>query len=198
MATPAASTPAPGKFGFWSNWRQYTLADLLQGKSPIPSAPTAEASAAPSTPESTTPPVSAPVADVGQREVVNLPASVAAPVMDAGQIANLPPPVVDAGQRQAAALPPVQVRQVVNLPSLSYWTGFAEPAAIATTAQGHVLVVDAGQKIIFRFNADGQPLGQWPVAELPSSPNYNLAASPDGKTLYIADPANRRVQVISL
>jgi len=80
------------------------------------------------------------------------------------------------------------------------WTGDASftPQAIIATPQGDLLALDVTQDIIHRFNSRGELLERWLVPGLPQPQALNLAVSPDGNTLYVADAANRRVQVISL
>ncbi len=75
---------------------------------------------------------------------------------------------------------------------------FIEPQAVVVTPQGHVLVIDTGQRMVYRFTPNGELLGQWTVPELPPLHLHSLAVSPDGNRLYIADTANHRVQVITL
>jgi len=102
---------------------------------------------------------------------------------------------------RTVAAPPLPREPSVEeaVPALTTeWTGFVKPQAVLTTSRGHVIVVDVGQNVVFRFDAHGKPMGQWPVADLPKLSHVNLAVSPDGTTLYIADAANRRVQVIRL
>lgn len=127
---------------------------------------------------------------------------------------DIPPEAAPAGPAPAesAATPIGAVEPAPHSPAaappaspsaqMSLWSGgaepFVEPQAVVVTSQGHVIVVDTGSRTIYRFTAGGELLGRWALPELPALHANSLAVSPDGGTLYVADRANRRVQVISL
>ncbi len=75
--------------------------------------------------------------------------------------------------------------------------GFA-PQGLVATPQGELLVVDAGNALIRRYDAQGKLLGQWTVPDLPALTGTNMAVSPDSNTLYFSDENSGQIIVVSL
>jgi len=73
-----------------------------------------------------------------------------------------------------------------------------DPAGVAVTAQGEILVSDRARHQIYRFSPDGKLVGQ--IGSLGAEPgqfNQPGALSLDGKgNIYVADIGNNRVQVL--
>lgn len=189
---PTAQTgQADGSAGsppiFWTHWRYYTISDLFTGKQP--DIPVEAITLLPSVNDSEI-----------QTEIsaAPLPIVTTPPLPPEPSVEESAPALT----RASALTHPATVSAPTDIQSnpitITEWTGFVKPQAVLTTSRGHVIVVDVGQNVVFRFDIHGKPLGQWPVANLPELSHVNLAVSPDGTTLYIADAANRRVQVIKL
>ncbi len=77
-------------------------------------------------------------------------------------------------------------------------TPFDQPQAIAVTPSGDVLVLDVGQEIVYRYDPDGELLGEWSVSGLDQLHVYDLTVSPDGETIYLIDTDDQSVYKIAL
>jgi hypothetical protein len=72
------------------------------------------------------------------------------------------------------------------------------PRAVKVTPLGDTLVLDTTLAQVQRFDARGQLLDTYQVAELADLEIADLAVSPDGWTLYVVDATSYRLQVIAL
>jgi hypothetical protein len=166
---PAAKDAPPRSPGFFTHWRYYTLADILAGRQP------------------NIPIVSAPPS--------SLPDAIPTP-LDSPAPTTVMTPV---GSAEPAISPTRATSQVMTPEAaVQKWTDFVKPQAVFISPEGHVLVLDTGQNILFRYDPQGNLTGQWSVPKLPSPNRSSYALTPDGKTLYVADPAHHCVHVIAL
>jgi hypothetical protein len=178
---PAAHSPAPAlpqaAPSFFRHWRYYTVADLLKGRAPDLPAP-------PAAPE--------PLAVPEPLEALTLPA-VDLPAIEPAPPAPALAPALSMSAPAASSILPADV---------ATWTGnstpFVKPQSLLVTPQGHVIVLDKGQNLIYQLDPAGNVCGRWEVASMPAMRTNTMAVSPDGNTLYIADPQKRCIHVIRM
>jgi len=172
---PVTVKAEPSGSGFFSRWRYYTVADILARRQPqlppeiIAPAPALE--------------VIAPEPEVIPQELARstpLPTTPPLEVEVAPMAVEVRPKVIEEAAHPTAAIE------------------FVEPVAVLMSLHGNAFVIDRGQGKIIRLDAEGQPNKQWSVSDLPQPLGSNYAVSPDGTTLYIAEPLQHRVRVIRL
>jgi hypothetical protein len=164
--------PAPAQNGpalsFRTHWRYYTIADLLKGRTPI-----------------------LPPSAVTVMETAVAPAVVTAAAPRLPAIEPAPP-----GPALRPASPGLSAAQV------AIWTGdstpFVKPHSLLVTQQGHLIVLDQGQNVIYQLDPSGSVRARWSVPSLPEMHTHAMALSPDGRILYIADPQQGCIHVINL
>jgi len=74
---------------------------------------------------------------------------------------------------------------------------FVDPQAVLVSSHGLVLVVD-GDGTVFCFDPAGRLLRRASVADLPRPDGPRMAASPDGRALYVLDSSTRSLKVVTL
>jgi len=78
------------------------------------------------------------------------------------------------------------------------WTGFDRPQSLCVTAQGNVIVLDGARQQVYCLNPLGQIIRAWSLPDIPDLQDCHVAISPDGKNLYLADPARGQIYSITL
>lgn len=72
------------------------------------------------------------------------------------------------------------------------------PHAIAVASNGDLILVDAEQSVILRFDPTGKPIGRWPAPQIPLDRIVSLTVSPSGDALYFIDEADHVLKIVRL
>ena len=171
---PGRAADLVGRWQFiMHNWRELTIAEMVSGSFPLlPQETESRLTSAAGTVDAAAPVLCAPVSPETPAVVdgaLNAPPTGAAPVRSARLI------------RWTAGLRPS-----------------SQPQAVAVAPQGDVLVLDAEQEMVYRFDPQGRSLEEWSVSGLAELDVCDLAVSPDGDAIYLVDAASRSVCVIAL
>jgi hypothetical protein len=167
--------PTAPRAGFFSNWRYYTLADILKGRQPnLPTPPAVE------TPPESTVEISAVSAEAGieSQATTTEPVAVAVPL---------------------PAEAPMVIATSDSVPAIvTTWSGFERPQNLLVSADGALFVVDTARHTLCRLDSKGHIVKQWALPNLPAPQTQNYALSQDGQRLYAADADHGLIYVFEL